>query len=48
MKHLKTSKEMNESSKNISNVMINILNDLEYEKKDYEETTSYMDEEYYM
>ena len=50
MKHLKTPQQLNESSENlnISDVMSSILNDLEYEKKNYEEPSSYMGDEYYV
>lgn len=50
MKHLKTRNQLNESSENlnISDVMSSILNDLEYEKKNYEEPSSYMEDEYYI
>lgn len=50
MKHLKTPQQLNEASENlnISDVMSSILNDLEYEKKNYEEPSSYMDDEYYV
>lgn len=33
---------------NISDVMSSILNDLEYEKNNYEEPSSYMEDEYYV
>ena len=50
MEHLKTTQELNESQENsnISDVMSSILNDLEYEKNNYEEPSSYMEDEYYI
>lgn len=46
-KHIKSFNEATENS-NISDVMTSILNDLEYEKKYYEEPSSYQEERYYI
>lgn len=46
-KHIQRFNEHQENL-NISDVMSSILNDLEYEKKNYEEPSSYMEDEYYV